>query len=213
MHDLRRARDDAHQLHLHPQRSLLPVGRVLHRVDRVWRGRLHGTVGRESRQHLNDQSDHVHRLQRRLHRAHLLRLHELQALAAGGSGEGQPVQPGPADRPGRRLDDTRPDGAPAGQHLHLPRVLQDGLSGDLHRRHARYVPVACFAVHLRARYLHQRSARARRGRERERHAGEGAEQASAALRDPASPSSLLHRERGQVAPGQPGYEHGGIRGA
>lgn len=146
----------------------------------------------------------------------MLRVHEIEAIAAGGPGQGEPVQFGLADSSGRRVDDTRLDGAPASRHLHLHGVLQDGLPGDLHRRHARHVLAAGVAVPLRARRLQRRARQARTepGGLEERRAREGAAaQASAALRDPASSSSLLHRERRQAAPGQSGDEHGGIRGA
>lgn len=48
MHDIRGARDDAHQLHLYPEHLLLPVGRLLYRIDRVRSSRLYGAVGCQS---------------------------------------------------------------------------------------------------------------------------------------------------------------------
>ena len=58
------------------------LGRFLHYFHRAGRRWLHGPLGRQSGQHIHDQPDHVHRLQRGLHCSHLLRLHELQTEIA-----------------------------------------------------------------------------------------------------------------------------------
>jgi len=46
VHDIRGARDDAHQLHLYPEHLLLPVGCLLYRIDRARSSWLYGAVGR-----------------------------------------------------------------------------------------------------------------------------------------------------------------------
>ena len=68
MHDDRLPHND-------PEPDLLTLGRLLHRLNWNWRRRVHDTLGREPRLHINDQSHHVHWLLCRLFRAHLLPFH------------------------------------------------------------------------------------------------------------------------------------------
>lgn len=128
---------------------MLPVGGLLHRVHRAGRGRLHGPMGRQPGHDIHGEPDHVHRVLRGLHRAHMLRVHVVRGDAARGSGPGEPVRAGPADHAGRDQHGARRVGPDTGRQLHIHGVLQDDLLGDRVRRPARYDSAACAPVAVR----------------------------------------------------------------
>lgn len=128
---------------------MLSVGGLLHRVHRVGRGRLHGPMGRQPRHDIHGEPNHVHRVLRGLHRAHMLRVHVVRGNAARGSGPGEPVRAGPADHAGRDQHGARSVGPDTGRELHIHGVLQDDLFGDRVWRPARHDPAARAPVAVR----------------------------------------------------------------
>lgn len=142
--------DDADLVPVHTERAVLPVGRVLHRVHRAGRSRLHGPVEREPGLDIHGEPDHVHRLLRGLHRAHMLRVHVLGGGLPGGTGAREPVRARAAHHAGRDQHRAGRVRAHPGRQLHIHGVLQDDIPGDRVRRAPRHVPAAGAAVAVRA---------------------------------------------------------------
>lgn len=132
---------------------MLALGRFLHRIDRNRRGRLYGSLGRQSRFDLHDKPHHVHRFQRRFHCSHMLCLHVQQKRLEPRQNSRMSVRTRSSDFPRcdqYHLGRNRPNLSPK---LYFHGVLQDDIFGYTFRRSTRYVLIARTVKPFRTRRL------------------------------------------------------------